>query len=69
MICKNCGADNPEDNQFSETCGTKLNEEDASSGTKRTLSKKARIALLSCAGVVVVAGLIHGDRFVCRRSE
>ena len=60
MICKNCGADNPEDNQFSETCGTKLNEEDASSGTKRTLSKKARIALLSCAGVVVVAGLITG---------
>ncbi len=60
MICKHCGADNPEENQFCETCGTKLSEEEPSSSTKKTLSKKARIALLSCAGLVVVGGLITG---------
>lgn len=60
MICKHCGADNPEENQFCETCGTKLGEEEPSSSTKKTLSKKARIALLSCAGLVVVGGLITG---------
>ena len=65
-ICPSCGAENPAENKFCESCGVAMEQDDTSTAPKKKSKKKIIIAItvgvLLLAVVVVAVIFFAGDK-------
>ena len=68
VICPSCGAENPTENKFCESCGMAMEQDDTSAASKKKSKKKIIIAIT--VGVLLLAAVtVAGIFFVGDKEE